>query len=445
MGMIVAVAGTGIATSATAQVSTQGLSPGVNTARSYVDASIARDSGLNQPLDLLNDFYPSVEVTVVDHDNVRRRPDFQEDDLKITVSPGLAYLTNLGRHKFYAAYSGVFTFHDDLEQEDATANLFNAQLGLDLSHAWDLNLFAAIGSAFEERGVSGSRGFNQLINGPDGGPDEVDFESYGADLIYGRKSSRLTAVLGFEKHESEYTNNFQGSNNISGNRDREQESLHLDLNYQIGAKTSIFGRIQDSEIDYGRSLNSLDSEQTDYLVGVRWKPSNALSGVAGIGNTDRNYLDPAREDYDNTTYYLNLDYTITPFSILQFSASRVIEEPGDDQSDYFESSLLGVGWNHLINDRVSFNAYAKWITDDFNTEREDDFFDFGLGLDYAWRHWLTAGIFYGEIERDSNVEGIDYEDQFIGIRLRSDLRGLLRSSESGEEPDRSFRYPRVSN
>ena len=74
-----------IGETAFAQVSTLGLPPAASTGTSFVDASIVRDSQINQPLDLLNDFYPAVEVTIYDHDNVRRRSDIQEEDLKISV------------------------------------------------------------------------------------------------------------------------------------------------------------------------------------------------------------------------------------------------------------------------------------------------------------------------------------------------------------------------
>jgi len=38
----------------------QGLTLPANTNASHQSASIARDSGLSQPLDLLNDFYPAI-------------------------------------------------------------------------------------------------------------------------------------------------------------------------------------------------------------------------------------------------------------------------------------------------------------------------------------------------------------------------------------------------
>jgi hypothetical protein len=435
---------------AIAQVSTLGLPPAANTQSSYVDASIVRDSEIDQPLDLLNDFYPAVEVTVYDHDNVRRRSDVEEDDLKISVKPSLAYRTNIGRHKFYAAYNGIFTFHDELDQEDQESNALNAQLSLDLSHRWDLNLFAGLGESYEERGVSGSRGFNQLVPGIDSTSDDISYFKYGADLVYGRKVSPLVAVLGFEKSTSEYENNFQGSENLSGNRDRDVDSLHLDLSYRIADRTSIFGRINYSEIDYDRSLNSLDSDQTGYLIGLRWKPSNSLSGAVGVGRTEKDFEDPLRADYEGSSYYANLNYSISPFSNLNFSASRLIEEPGDIDADYYESDLLGVSWNHSITPRVLFNAFVKWIDDDYNTGRKDEFMDFGLGVDYVWRSWLSAGLYYGEIERDSSISSIDYDDSYFGIRLRSDLRSLLKGRGSRDD-DRferqleEYRYPQQAS
>ncbi|NND81199.1 MAG: outer membrane beta-barrel protein [Gammaproteobacteria bacterium] len=424
------------------QVATKGLTPAANTIRSYTDASIARDSEFHQPLDLLNDFYPTIEVLVSHHDNVRRRSDIEESDLKFTVSPGLAYRTNIGRHDFYASYAGVFTFYDDLDQEESKSNAVNAHLGLDLAQDWDLRLFGGFGDGIEERGVSGSRAFNTLIIGADNGPDKFKYERYGADLAFGEKGRRLVGVLGIEKNDSRYINNFQGEANQFGGRDRESTSIHLDLSYQIGSKTAIFGRIQNTDIDYDRQINTLDNEQDDFLVGLRWKPTNRLSGAVAVGTSDRDYDLPGRQGYDDNTYYVNLNYAFSPFASLSVAASRILEEPGDSESDFYESELFGLGYDHAVSERVSFNAYAKWIDDDYNTQREDKFVDFGLGVDYAFRSWLTAGLFVGDIERDSSINELDYRDQYVGIRLRSDLRSLLRTKD---EPDSEslYSYPRV--
>jgi len=421
IGVLIAVFS--INTQAQSSVTTRGVSSASNTYKSFNQSSIVRDSEINQPLDLLGDFYPSVEVTYGSHDNVRRRTDFDEGDNKLTIKPSLAYRTNLGRHKLYLSYDGLFTRHSDIEDEDAEATLFNGRLGLDISKRFDIDVFGGLSDTFEERGVSGSRGFNQLISVTDRAPDEVNTKFYGADLVYGRKFSRLNAVLGFEKENTEYRNNLQGDVNDFSNRDREVDTLHLDLSYQLGAKTAIFGRIQKYDIDYERSANSLDSKQSSSLIGLRWKATNRLSGVIGIGKTDKDFDDPQRADFDGNQYYANLSYQLSPFSVINLNASSLVEEPGDDESDYYESELFGVSWDHALTDRWSFGLYGKLIEDDYNTERQDDFTDIGANLDYILRRWLTVGVYYGQIERDSNADNVSYEDEYLGIRVKSDLRG----------------------
>ncbi len=428
------------------QVADLGLQPAANTFRSYQDASLNRDSGQYQPLDLLNDFYPSIEVSLSRHDNVRRRSSVQEEDTVLSISPTLGYRTNFGRHDFYAAYNGTFTFHDDFEQEDAQENLFNAKLGLDISRRWDLELFGSLGDSFERRGISGSRDFATFERlGVDSQPESVDFVGYGVDLIFGRKIGLLQAVLGYEYSGTSFdADQLVDSENFSDSRDRSSESLHLDVNWQFGDRTSVFGRIQRTDVDYDREDSTLDSDQTNFLIGLRWKPVGAWSGTVGLGATQKDFDDFRREGFDGSVYYANVNYDITQFSSLSFNAARTVEEPGDVESDFYESEFIGLGWRHIFNPRFSLDVYAKAIDDDFNSGREDQFFDWGAELSYSWRNWLTASIYYGDIDRDSNRANIAYEDTYYGIRLRSDLRSLLRgSSKQNREPSSFGKLNRI--
>ena len=428
------------ATPVLAQVASKGLTLPANTSRSYQDASINRASGAYQPLDLLNDFYPSIEVDISSHDNVRRRPDVEEDDIRIAVSPSLGYRTNLGRHQFYAAYQGRFTFHQDIDQEDSESNTLSAKLGLDLSRRWDLELFGSLGETYERRGISGGREFSAFRNnGFDSGPETVDFVSYGADLIFGRKIGIVQAVLGYEYIGTGFdSNDLADTTNFADSRDRSSEIVHFDLNWQFADRTSVFGRVQKTDVDYERQDTRLDSDQTDYLVGLRWKPANSLSGTVGLGVTEKDFDDIGRERFDGSIYYADVSYAWNPFSIFSLSASRTVEEPGDELADYYGSEFIGAGWSHALNSRWSFDLYAKAIDDDFNINREDQFFDWGGELNYVWRNWLTASLYYGEIERESTRQDVEYEDTYFGLRLRSDLRSLFGSSRKKEREPASF-------
>ncbi len=57
------VVGTAQAQVANVQITNNGVSPASNTFRSFNDSSLTRDRDLQNALDLLEDFYPSIEVS----------------------------------------------------------------------------------------------------------------------------------------------------------------------------------------------------------------------------------------------------------------------------------------------------------------------------------------------------------------------------------------------
>lgn len=409
------------------QITNQGISPASETFRSFNDSSLTRDRHLQNALDLLADFYPSISLSYSKHDNIRRRNDIQERDSRLTIQPGLAYRNDFGRHALYLSGSAQFNSHADFDQEDTDTTALKGLLRLDLTKRFDLEVNAALSETFEERGVSGSRTLGSVgqtfnINEFDDGPDEVGIDTFGVDLIYGRGISRLNAVIGFQKTTTEFQNNFQGIGDQFANRSRDTDAVHLDLSYELGARLRLFGRLEETDIDYDRTYATADAKLSTKLIGVRWSPSARLNGALGIGKQDKDFELSGREDYDNSTYYVNLNYALKPYSIISLNASKLVEEAGDDTSDFFVSQLIGFSWAHALSERWSLGAYTKMIDDEFNNGRKDDFNDFGLNVDYRWRRWLTAGLTFGQLERDSNRIGIPYDDQYIGITLRSDLR-----------------------
>ena len=431
-----------------AQVELKGINTAPNLSGSFNRDSLARDSRFNQPLDLLNDFYPSIEVRLENTSNVQRRTDVRNSDNRLIVNPALAYRTSIGRHGFYAAYTGRFTRHADFTQENVNSNNVSLQLGLDLSKRWDLDLFGDFGNAREERGVSGTRDF--FLSVEDGvfvgqGPDRVSYETVGFDLAYGRKLGRLVAVAGYERRTSDFRSE-QGGLLEGGDRDRLEESIHFDINYQLSSKTSVFARIENTKTDFTRINDTLDSDETTWLVGLRVNPTSRLSGVVGYGQTERDLEDPSRNGFDGNTYYANITYAITPFSRVEFGAARSVEEPSSSDASFFVSELFSLSWRHELTEKLSLDTFVKTLDDDFENGRRDEFVDWGVSLDYSLRSWLSVGAYYQDIDRDSNVANVEFEDRIFGIRLKSDLRSLLsaRRSKKHVEPA-SFRRSTRTN
>ena len=422
------------------QVEFRGINTAPNLASSFNDAPLPRASEFNQPLDLLNDFYPSIEVRAENSSNIRRRSDQSESDNRLVISPGLAYKTNLGRHAFYGAYTGNFAYHSDFSSEDSSAHDLNAKLGLDISSRWDIDLFGGIGTAREERGVSGTRDtfFDSLGDTDD--RDRINHDRYGIDLIYGRKLERLKAVLGYERSTASF-NSTTGDEILAGDRDRVSDSFHFDLEYAISPRTAAFGRVEYTDVDFERSFLSFDSNQFDWLIGFRLKATGRLSGSVGYGGTQRDFDDSSLNGFDGNDYYVNLSYAFKPFSVFQFGATRSIEEPSSTDASLFISEVFSISWEHALTDHLVLDSYVKFIDDDFNNGRRDEFVDYGFALDYAVRPWLTVGVYFEEIDRDSNFDNIAFDDRIIGLRLKSDLRSLFRSRRNNKQVEPSSFRP----
>lgn len=400
---------------ANTSITNSGISPASNTYRSFNDSPLTRDRDIQNAFDLLQDFYPSIEIAYESHDNVRRRPGAQEKDDVIRIKPSLEYRTNLGRHNLYLSAAADSKKHDEFESEDVSSSNLRGALRIDVSKKIDLDLQASLLSTYEERGVSGTTGF---VQSPDG-PEEVDIDTLGADLRYGLGISRLNASVGVETKSAEY------KRAAARGRDRDTDEIHLDVSYDVGASTSAFIRFEDRDIDY--VTGDLDSDENSVLVGLRFKPTGKIDGVFGIGTKDKDFVSPAREDYDGSRHYVNLNYAVKPYSIVSLNASRNVEEPGEDLSDYYVSELLGLAWEHSLTDRLSFKVYKKNFEDDYNNGRLDEFDDSGINVSYAFRNWLTAGIQFGQVERESNRANVAYEDDYVGITLRSNLRRSPKS------------------
>ncbi len=399
-----------VAQSVNTSITNNGISTGSNTYRSFNDSPLTRDRDVQSAFDLLQDFYPAVEMSVTSHDNVRRRSNAQEEDTVITISPSVEYRTNLGRHDLYLSGAAKATMHDEFDSEDQSATNLRGNFRIDASKKIDVDLHGTLLSTYEDRGASGTNAFNEITDGP----EEIDINTFGADVRYGKNISRLNAVVGFETQAVEY------ERTDSQIRDRDSEQVHLDVAYDVTGSTSAFVRIANRDVDY---INTdLDSTESTTLVGVKFKPTGKIDGVFAIGNTDKDFESEAREDYNGSKHYANLNYAIKPHSVVSLNASSTVEEPGEDNSDYYVTDLVGLAWEHELSDKLSFNVFTKSFEDDYNNGRFDEFDDVGFGFQYALRNWLTAGLNVGSIERVSNRENVGYEDDYVGLVLKSNFR-----------------------
>lgn len=391
---------------AMAQNSQFGVAPSARTQRAISDSptqSSREDEGL----------YAAVGIAYSHRSNVRRESVEQggsdEGDAAVVITPQAGYKRAFGRHSAEIGVTTQFTRFQDLTNENTENYTVDGLTNLDISRILDLDLFASFTEAAEPRGGSGTR-LDQSIE-----PDEVEITSYGGAFTVGRRAARVQFQVGADRSQWRYQNNQQEV------RDRDDDRLHGRVYYNISPRTSLFAGANLTDVTYQQQGLGLDSEELGYEVGGRWDISERTSGRVSVGRTEKDFDNPLLDDVDTTTLAGRLSWSPRQRTTFNLYGSRQFEETTSIDDAFFISELVGASVNQAFGSRWDASAYINHTDDEFESGRQDEILDYGFGLTYSFRQWLSLGAQYSIIERESNVPGNDYEDEVLSLLLNGNF------------------------
>lgn len=359
--------------------------------------------------------YAALGVAYSHRSNVRRDsvadddPAGPESDSAVVVTPQAGYKRFFGRHSAEVSVTSQFTRFEDLTEENTENYTVDALTNLDITRILDLDLYGSYTEAAEPRGGSGTRVFQNLE------PDEVEVVSYGGAFTLGRRAARIQLRAGADRSGWRYQNNNQQF------RDRDDDRVHGRVYYNISPRTSVFAGASLTDVTYLRSAANLDSEELAYEVGGRWDVTTQTSGSVSVGQTEKDFDDPARDDAEATTLAGRLSWSPRTRTTFSLYGSRQFEETTSINDDFYVSELVGASVRQAIGSRFNASAYINQTNDEFENGREDEILDYGFGLDYTFRRWLSIGAQYSIVERDSNVAGNDYDDEILSLYLNGNF------------------------
>lgn len=362
-------------------------------------------------------FYAGLAASATRHTNTLRTSDQKTKDTEVVLSPTLVYRQDIGRHQAQVGYSANVVGYKDLSSQDVSSHNLDAAVNLWPGELLSFSAFGGYGKSYETHGASGARLTGDLE------PDEYDIWRYGITALLGRPESTMQFSAGYNRASWRYTNNDQGD------RDRDEDTFTGRVYYNYSPITSIFLEANFTDIGYLQQVPMQDSTETAYLVGVRAAPTAALSGEVAYGVMEKDYDDPLIEDFDGPTYRARVRWVPVDRLGLNAFASRTTEESGELTSDYFVSTLYGLGVDYELTSHIRTWAFYNWIEDDYpETTRLDKSRDWAIGLDYTVTDWLTLGFQYGRTNRDSNVPDAVYDDEYIGLTagLQTQFDGARR-------------------
>lgn len=312
-----------------------------------------------------------------------------------------------------STYSASVQIQDFAYKDSSDDSFTDKQANLDIHHEFNarntLNLNAEWYDGHEQRGTGLTEGgIANLIDEP----VELETTRYGGDYTFGGDTSKGRLQLGYQFLDNDYQN-FREQTQY---RDREADTLNGIFFWKLGPKTDLLAEVRYIETEYDTTrqsdpAGSLDSEETNYYLGVKWDATAKTSGSIRLGTYDREYDSSGRKDDDGFSWEVDVDYKPRSYSNINFGTRRFSQET-NGLGNAINTEEYTIGWDHDWSGRSSTRVGFLLADDDYEgSRRQDDRTEFEASYRYAVKRWFDVGGGYRYEERDSNsrTNPLDYD------------------------------------
>lgn len=215
---------------------------------------------------------------------------------------------------------------------------------------------------------------------------------------------------------------------------RNRLDLGAQLYYNMTAKTNFFVEYMFSDIDYknyvgnsGVNAKTKNSHGNRLGLGVNGQIASKVTGTAKVTYDMRDYehsLAGADDYNDLVGYYVALTWKPTVRNVVRLSGERKMEETffGDatGYNRYFADTLISLYGSHKLTDKLTASLTLSWENMDYakrvnGVKRDDNLYVVRPQVDYQFKDWLSAGVWYQFRTRHSNWNTADYDSNKAGI------------------------------
>ncbi|MFC1830817.1 outer membrane beta-barrel protein [Thermodesulfobacteriota bacterium] len=184
---------------------------------------------------------------------------------------------------------------------------------------------------------------------------------------------------------------------------------------------------QRAYLDYSVWKRTYDQQTVDYtsnLVSLNYEHQfNYLSLEAGAGYHNRSFDLTGLEDMDVFPWHVEIKRQ-DPDSTRRTTRSFLSLDIGQDMNNdgtgnqYFTATFFRFEGAYRFFEKLEASIYAAYQMSDYEFEvREDDTYLASGRLAYLVTDYLTIGFEGGKENRDSNIDGLDFDDTFFMLTL----------------------------
>ena len=341
-----------------------------------------------------------------------------------TISPAVKLLLPVSRHEFFAEYKADF----NLYSVDSETNYIQQRAGggakFQFSHGLDMSLtYYYLDSEIPRRSKTGLT--------EQGIPDEF-FRSrpYNQDdfkgLVGWTFADRWRAEGFYSYLDYKFKNSLDSFSNYNN------PLYGARLFYRLTAKMSVLGEYNYQVVTYPDDSAFDYKTQLAYL-GLAFDPAAKLNGELKFGYENTKYeqsLPGQADSITGTALDVNLTYKLNDRSSLKLLSNRAIRADIDTNAPYTETKV-GLEFRHVWSrdEKVSGRIKGSYGTLSFDGQtfdvdgslknREDRRWDFGVGIGYDLKRWLTMGLGYDYVNNSSNFITYDYRENRFSFNLQA--------------------------
>ena len=211
---------------------------------------------------------------------------------------------------------------------------------------------------------------------------------------------------------------------------RNRLDLGAQLYYNLSAKTHFFVEYMYSDITY-RDNKLSNSIGNRFALGVNGQISSKVTGTAKATYEMRDY-DHSRAGAHNYNdlvgYYAALTWKPSTKNMIRLSGERKMEETrygnDDGYNRYFADTLVSLYGAQKLTDKLSASLTLAWENMHYpkrayDNKRNDDLYIVRPQLDYQFKEWLSAGVWYQFRTRHSDVNRFDYDSNKVGAFVKA--------------------------
>ncbi|MHB8882362.1 MAG: porin [Thermodesulfovibrionales bacterium] len=211
-------------------------------------------------------------------------------------------------------------------------------------------------------------------------------------------------------------------------RDRTDDAFSAYAFYKIRPRLALFGQYEYVNVDYDETFLP-DSKEHHLFGGLRWDITERSKGSVKAGYAIKEPKGSKRST--DLTYEVGLDHRLTSRTTLNVNASRKYGESDVVSAGNFTvSDSVGAGLSQRFTPKLTARADLSYTRDRYQNDLvlggqtgrlRDQYYKGGLGLEYAFKEWLSFDLGYTYSKRESNFTLFDYVNNTVFFRVSGSL------------------------